>query len=83
MPLTQVQTGLLQATGTPSASTFLRGDGVWAAAGAINNIFYLNGQTVTSNYTIADNTNAMSAGPITVDTGVTVTIGTNSNWTII
>lgn len=73
----------LSATGTPSSSTFLRGDNTWAAAGAINNIFYLNGQTVTSSYTIADNTNAMSAGPITVDTGVTVTIGTNSNWTII
>lgn len=71
------------ATGTPSASTFLRGDNQWATAGAINNIFYQNGQTVTSSYTIPDNTNAMSAGPITVDTGVTVTIGTNSNWTII
>ena len=71
------------ATGTPSSSTFLRGDNTWAAAGAIGNIFYLNGQTVTSSYTIADNTNAMSAGPITVDTGVTVTIGNNSNWVIV
>lgn len=73
----------LSATGTPSASTFLRGDNTWAAAGAIGNIFYLNGQTVTSSYTIADNTNAMSAGPITVDTGVLVTIGNNSNWVIV
>jgi hypothetical protein len=71
------------ATGTPSSSTFLRGDNSWAAAGAIGNIFYLNGQTVTSSYTIADNTNAMSAGPITIDTGVTVTVGTNSFWTVI
>jgi hypothetical protein len=30
MPLTRVQAGLLEATGTPSASTFLRGDGAWA-----------------------------------------------------
>jgi len=73
----------LSATGTPSSSTFLRGDNTWAAAGAIGNIFYLNGQTVTSSYTIADNTNAMSAGPITIDTGVTVTVGTNSFWTVI
>jgi hypothetical protein len=73
----------LSATGTPSSSTFLRGDNTWAAAGAIGNIFYLNGQTVTSSYTIADNTNAMSAGPITVDTGVVVTIGNNSNWVIV
>lgn len=73
----------LSATGTPSSSTFLRGDNTWAAAGAIGNIFYLNGQTVTSNYTIADNTNAGSFGPITIDTGVDVVIGNNSNWTIV
>jgi hypothetical protein len=73
----------LSATGTPSSNTFLRGDNTWAAAGAIGNIFYLNGQTVTSSYSLADNTNAMSAGPITIDTGITVTIGDNSFWTIL
>lgn len=83
MSLTKVQSGLIDATGTPSASTFLRGDGTWAAAGAINNIFYLNGQTITDDYTIADNTNAGSFGPITIDTGVDVVIGTNSYWTIV
>jgi hypothetical protein len=31
MALTQVQGGMLVATGTPSASTFLRGDGTWAS----------------------------------------------------
>jgi len=77
-----VGTAALSATGTPSASTFLRGDNTWAAAGAINNIFYLNGQTITDDYTIADNTNAGSFGPITIDTGVDVVIGTNSYWTI-
>ena len=35
MPLTKVQTGLIEATGTPSASTFLRGDGSWSSAGGI------------------------------------------------
>jgi hypothetical protein len=30
MPLTRVQPGLLEATGTASSSTFLRGDGAWA-----------------------------------------------------
>jgi hypothetical protein len=83
MPLTQVQAGLLQATGTPSSSTFFRGDGVWASAGAINDIFYENGQTVSSNYTITAGKNAMSAGPVTVDVGVTVTIPVGSNWAIV
>ena len=30
MPLTRVQPGLLEATGTASSSTFLRGDGAWS-----------------------------------------------------
>jgi hypothetical protein len=83
MALTQVQPGLLQATGTPSSSTFLRGDGTWASAGAIGDIFYENGQTVASNYTITSGKNAMSAGPITVNTGVTVTIPVGSSWVIV
>jgi hypothetical protein len=34
MALTKVQHGLLEATGTASSSTFLRGDGAWAAPAA-------------------------------------------------
>ena len=42
-----------------------------------------NSANVASNVTTAANTNAASAGPITVDTGVTVELGTNSTWTIV
>lgn len=83
MPLTQVQVGLINATGTPSSNTFLRGDGAWAGAGAINDIFYENGQTVSANYTITSGKNAMSAGPITVDVGITVIIPVGSSWVIV
>ena len=31
MALTKVQAGMVEATGTPSSSTFLRGDGTWSA----------------------------------------------------
>ena len=34
MALTKVQAGLLEATGTASSSTFLRGDGAWATPAA-------------------------------------------------
>ena len=54
-----------------------------ATGGGTDKIFYENGQTVTTNYTITNNTNAMSAGPVTINNGVAVTIGTGENWTIV
>lgn len=43
---------------------------------------YENAQTITSNYTINTGYNALSCGPITINTGVTVTVPTDSYWTI-
>ena len=72
------------ATGTPSATTFLRGDNSWAAAGgAKDSIFYLNNKTVTQNYTITSTENAMSSGPITIADGITVTIQDGGEWAIV
>lgn len=45
-------------------------------------VFYENDQNVTTNYTITTGKNAMSAGPITLDPGVTVTIPSGSEWSI-
>ena len=42
-----------------------------------------NAQTIASNYTISTNYNAMSAGTVTINTGVTVTIPTGSRWAIV
>jgi hypothetical protein len=46
-------------------------------------IFWENDQNVTTNYTISTNKNAMTAGPITVDSGVIVTIPSGSTWTVV
>jgi len=46
-------------------------------------VFYENDQTVTTDYTITSGKNAMSAGPITVNSGITVTVPTGSTWTIV
>jgi hypothetical protein len=54
-----------------------------ATGGAGNQIFFENDQTVTTNYTIPSTKNAMSAGPITIDTGISVTISTGANWVIV
>jgi hypothetical protein len=54
-----------------------------ATGGSGNQVFYENDQTVTANYTIPSTKNAMSAGPITIDTGISVTISTGANWVIV
>mgnify|MGYP003146788987 CR=1 FL=1 len=78
----------LPATDTPVAGYALVSNGSgtlsWGVAGgASQGIFWENDQTVTSNYTITNGKNAMSAGPITIQNGVTVTIGSGETWTVV
>lgn len=54
-----------------------------ATGGSSDDIFYENGQTVTTNYTLTANKNAMSAGPISINSGVTVTIPSGASWVIV
>lgn len=57
------------------------GGGATGAGG--DDIFVENSQTVTTNYTITTNKNAMTAGPITINNGIIVTIPTGSVWVIL
>jgi hypothetical protein len=54
-----------------------------AVGGGNDRIFFENDQVVTSNYTITENKNAMTAGPITIDSGITVTVPDGSTWTVV
>ena len=45
--------------------------------------FYENNTTVSSDYTITNGRNAMAAGPITIASGVTVTVGSGETLTIV
>lgn len=45
--------------------------------------FVENSTTLDTNYTLADNRNAMTAGPVTVADGITITVGNNSTWSIV
>lgn len=47
-----------------------------------NGVIYENNLTVTANYTIPNNKGAHSVGPITVNNGVVVTVGSGSRWVI-
>ena len=48
-----------------------------------DDVFYENSTNVTQNYSITSGKNAMSAGPITLDASVVVTIPAGSVWTVV
>ena len=80
----------LSATGTASGTTYLRGDNAWSTVpagaptgGGSDKIFFVNGPTVTTDYTVTANDNAMSAGPVSVDSGINVTLTGTSEWVIV
>ena len=54
-----------------------------ATGGGSDDVFYENSQNVTTDYTISDGKNAGSFGPITIDSGVTVTVGSGEFWTVV
>ena len=54
-----------------------------ATGGGSDAVFLENGQTVTTSYTLTTNKNAVSAGPVTINAGVTVTIPTGASWVIV
>lgn len=57
--------------------------GAGAKGGGNNQVFFENDTNVTVDYTITVGKNAMSAGPITIDTSITVTVPTGSTWVIV
>jgi hypothetical protein len=54
-----------------------------ATALVASNGIVVNSQTISADYTIATGNNGMSAGTVSVATGVTVTVSTGSVWTVV
>lgn len=54
-----------------------------ATGGGSDDVFYENGQTVSASYALTANKNAMSAGPITINSGATVTVPSGQSWVIV
>lgn len=70
-------------TGTVSATNVTAsGAATGALVNATNGIF-VNSQTISADYTIPSGSNGMSAGPVSVATGVSVTVATGSYWTVV
>lgn len=75
--------GTLLKTATNTWSLVLGGGSGGARGGGTDDVFYENSQTVTANYTITSSKNAISAGPVTINSGVTVTIPSGSYWSVV
>ena len=83
----------LPATDAPVSGYALISDGSgtlsWGVAGGgangngSNEIFWENDQIVTGNYSITNGKNAGSFGPIEIQSGVTVTVGSGETWTVV
>jgi len=77
----------LSATGTASSSTFLRGDNTWTAIATDANTttkgLYEHEHTIDADYSITSGNNAISASPITISSGYSVTVPTGSTWVIV
>lgn len=70
-------------TWTGSDYDWAEAAGGGATGGGSDKIFVENGQVVTTNYTVTATTNAMTTGPIDINSGVTVTVETGGRWVVI
>jgi hypothetical protein len=54
-----------------------------ATGGGADTVFYENTRTVTTNYTLSSSNNAHSVGPISINSGITVTIPSGARWVVL
>lgn len=54
-----------------------------ATGGGNDGVFHLNDTTVTTSYTLPTGKNAGTFGPVTINSGVTVTVPSGQVWTIV
>ena len=70
---------LTNTVNTIAVAAFAKANGSsGATGGGADSLFYLGDTTITTNYSIPTNKNAMTPGPITLNSGVTVTVNTGS-----
>lgn len=54
-----------------------------ATGGGTDQVFFMNQTRITTDFTLGDSNNAGTFGPVTVDSGVIVTINSGSRWTVV
>ena len=86
-PTGQGNANQVLATDGGGVLSFVDQSGGGAVGGGSDKLFMENGTTMTTNYTIGTEfgatANALSAGPITINAGVTVTVPSGSVYTVV
>jgi len=72
-----VSTSALQSNLTLTGNTTFNGSVL------LNNGLFLNSTTISSSYTIGTGTNALTVGPITLASGVSITVASGQRWLIL
>ena len=80
-----VVTGILTATSFSGDGSSLSNLPAGAPVGgaSTNTVFFENDKAVGVGYSITSGKNAMSAGPLTINAGIAVTVPSGSAWTIV
>ena len=80
-----VVTGILTATSFSGDGSSLSNLPAGAPVGgaSTNTVFFENDTAVAVNYQVTSGKNAMSAGPISINAGIAVTVPSGSAWTIV
>ena len=80
-----VVTGVLTATSFSGDGSSLSNLPAGAPVGgaSTNTVFFENDKAVAVNYQITSTKNAMSAGPISINAGIAVTVPSGCSWTIV
>lgn len=78
LPSVDGNSGQFLSTNGSGTLSWATGGGGGGAATILENL-----QTISSNYTVSSGYNGISAGPVTVNTGVAVTVGTGQRWLIL
>ena len=80
-----VVTGILTATSFSGDGSSLSNLPAGAPVGgaSTNTVFFENDKAVEVNYQVTSGKNAMSAGPISINAGIAVTVPSGSSWTIV
>jgi hypothetical protein len=72
-------------TTSPGYKLEVNGNASTSTSGIVRsgNGIFVNAQAVSTNYTIAATDNGLSAGPVTVNSGITVTVSSGAVWTVV